>query len=253
LATTACSFSKPARPAAVAPAKGGKLAFVDRTFVRADPDCRGTHACASMRLSWPQPTGGSAAARAAVATAIDDFVLARLPGEGTASSPEEAAEHFLAAYRSFRGENPDSPQVWTVSRSAKVIYSSAEIVSLAFDAAEFTGGREPASKRLLATFDAASGRRYALEDLVPPDGLERLRLFVERRFREARSLAPGTDLAAKGFRFAGGRFELTDNFAVIGGGLLFHWNPGEVAPVAKGPTEVTLTKSEVASVTASGR
>lgn len=253
VALAACTASTSKRPSAVAPAKGGKLSFVERTFVRTDPSCDGKDACASMRLAWPRPSGGPETARQAIETAIDEFVLARVADGGTAASPEEAAEHFLAAFASFRAEHPDSPQVWTVSRSVRVIFASPEIVSLAFDEAEFTGGREPASTRLLATFDGATGRRYALADLVPPDGLERLRLFVERRFREVRGIAAGADLRSAGFEFEGGRFELTDNFAVIGGGLLFHWNPEEVAPASKGPTEVTLTKSEVATATASGR
>lgn len=247
----ACSAST--KPARVTPTKSGQFSFVERTFVRTDPTCDGRDACASMRLSWPVVTGGPEAARQTITAAIDEFVRGRVGGEGTAGSPEEAAEHFLAAYARFRAEHPDSPQVWTVARSAKVIFSSKEVVSLAFDAAEFTGGTLPASTRRLATFDAVGGRRYALADLVPPDGLERLRVLAERRFREARGLPPGTDLRTAGFTFEGGRFALPENFAVIGGGLLFHWNPGEVAKAAKGPTEVTLTKSEVAKATSSGR
>lgn len=244
----ACAIKMP-RPSAVAAAGGdAKLRFVERTLVRNDPQCGGRDACASIRLSWPRVSAGPEAARLAIADAIDGFVLARVGGEGRASSPDEVADSFLTAFHAFRQETPTSPQIWTVSRSVRVIFASAEVVSLAFDSAEFIGGAHPASTRLMATFDAVTGRRFALQDLVPPDRAEALRLLVERRFREARGLKAGGDWSAHGFEFDSGRFRLTENFAVLGAGLLFHWNPGEVAPLAKGSTEVRLSREDLINI-----
>ena len=232
-------------PERVRPAKARKMTFVERSFSRVDPQCAGQDACAALRLSWPVVGDGEPAARPAVTSAIDEFILTRVGSKGRASSPDEVGASFLAAYHRFRLDNPASPQIWTVTRTARVLDSTPEVVSLVFDAAEFTGGTEPRSVRALASFDAKTGRRLTLADLIPEKRTESLRRFVEQRFREARGVRPGTDLESAGFKFEGGIFRLTDNFAVIGGGLLFHWNAAEVAPYSVGATEVRISREDV--------
>jgi hypothetical protein len=232
-------------PERVRPAKARKMTFVERNYARVDTDCAGRDACATLRLSWPVVGEGEPGARTAVTQAIDKFVLARVAEKGQAATPDEVGASFLDAYRRFRAANPNSPQIWTVTRAVRVLDSTPEVVSLAFDAALFTGGPHPVSLRLLASFDAKNGRPIGLADLVPEKRLENLRRLVEQGFREARAVRSGTDLESAGFTFEGGIFRLTDNFAVVGGGLMFHWNPGEVAPYSKGGTEVRVSREDV--------
>jgi hypothetical protein len=119
------------------------------------------------------------------------------------------------------------------------------VASLAVTEAGFLGGAHPNSTTRFASFDVRSGRTLTRWDLLREDARDSLDAAGERAFRRVRKLAPDADLAAAGFWFEGGRFKLNENFAVSPTGLLFFFNPYEVAPYALGATSLSLPWAEV--------
>jgi hypothetical protein len=100
----------------------------------------------------------------------------------------------------------------------------------------------------LATFDAASGRRLERGDCIAAESDLAFVKILEGAFRKARGLSPDADLKAEGFWMAKGEFPLTPNFGVRPDGLVFYYNPYEIAPYALGPTEVVVSFREMAGM-----
>ncbi|MFP5286682.1 MAG: DUF3298 domain-containing protein [Thermoanaerobaculia bacterium] len=224
------------------------LSWETRTLQRTESGCE-EGACASVSLTYPEITAApTGEAKRALNRFVREIVLAPAIGEEPAATPEALAEEVLEEAERFRREVPDAPGGWALERTVKVVHHTPRVVSL--EAAEyvFLGGAHPNSTVTYASFDPATGRRLALEDLILPGMEERLREIAEKRFREAREIPPERDLAEEGFEFEGGAFALNDNFAVLESGLVFYYNPYEIAAYVMGPTEVKLSREDVAEI-----
>ena len=105
----------------------------------------------------------------------------------------------------------------------------------------YTGGAHPNARTLYGSWFLEDGRRVALRDLLTPGSEERVAEIAEAVFREQRGLPTEQSLEEQGFDFPDGKFALNENFAVTDQGLVFYFNPYEIAPYALGPTEIELT------------
>jgi Protein of unknown function (DUF3298)/Deacetylase PdaC len=241
----------PSREAA--PPRPARLAWETRTLERTAAGCEEEGACATVSLEYPEVTAAPGAATAqALNRFIRDFVLAPAVGEEPAATPEALAEEVLRESERFHRELPDAPGGWSLERTVKIVHQTPRVVSLEAAESVFLGGAHPNSTVLYASFDPATGRRIALADLFLPTAGERLREVAERRFREAREIPPDRDLAEEGFEFEGGSFDLNDNFALLEEGLVFYYNPYEIAAYVFGPTEVKLTREDLAGLVRPG-
>lgn len=244
----------PRAPAQQAAPRPARLAWETRTLERRGAGCgeEGTP-CATVSLEYPEVTAAPGdGAVEALNRFIRDFVLGPAVGEEPAATPEALAEEVLREAERFHREFPDAPGGWSLERTVKIVYQAPRVISLEAAEATFLGGAHPNSAVTYASFDPATGRRLALADLFLPTAGARLREVAERRFREARGIPPDLDLAEEGFEFEGGSFDLNDNFAVLEDGLVFYYNPYEVAAYVFGPTEVKLTREDLAGLVRPG-
>lgn len=241
------------RTAAAAPP-----AFELRTVERSAGDCAVEAVpCARFLARFPVLTGGvQPAVQEAVNRSIVELVasgaaLAEWRDEGgsdPASVEEEAAE-FFAGWTEAREELPeDAPKAyhrWADERRMEVIHADPQVLSVELLLYSFTGGAHPNTFAALESFDLATGEPLALEDLVAAGSGPRLDALGERHFREEREIPETESLEEAGFWFEDDRFRLPDNFAVTGEGLVFVFNPYEVAPYVFGPTRITLPWAEL--------
>lgn len=240
----------PQAPAQTAPPRPARLAWEMRTLERTAAGCgeEGTP-CATVSLEYPEVTAAPGDGTVqALNGFIRDFVMAPAVGEEPAATPEALAEEVLQESERFHQEFPDAPGGWSLERAVKIVHQTPRVVSLEATESVFLGGAHPNSTVIYASFDPATGRRIALADLFLPTAGERLREVAERRFREAREIPPDRDLAEEGFEFEGGAFDLNDNFALLEDGLVFYYNPYEIAAYVYGPTEVKLTREDLAGL-----
>ena len=222
-----------------------------RAVERRASDCESTpDDCGRISLTWTEITDAPAGvAREAINHRIQEALLDPPLGEEALTSPDALADSFIAQYEQFRGDFPDSPGGWFVERTVEVPHQDDHVVSFRDVESSFTGGAHPNRTETWRTLYLTTGQPLTLDDLLLTGGREELRRIAETRFREVRDLDPGEDLGEAGFWFgtggpAGDRdevaFDLTDNFALTAEGLLFHYNPYEIAPYSMGPTTVDV-------------
>ncbi|HSL82904.1 MAG TPA: DUF3298 and DUF4163 domain-containing protein [Thermoanaerobaculia bacterium] len=234
-------------------------AFELRTVERSEGDCGTDGApCAHFLARFPVLTGG---VRPAVQEAVNRRI-ARLVASGAAlieggepeeaagpATVEEAAAEFLAGWTQAREELPeDAPRAyhrWADERRMEVLHADHRLLSVELLLYAFTGGAHPNTFAALESFDLATGEPVALEDLVAEGAGARLEALGERHFRREREIPETESLEEAGFWFEDDRFHLPDNFAVTGDGLVFVFNPYEVAPYVFGPTRITLPWNEL--------
>lgn len=239
----------PRAPVQEAVPRPGRLAWETRTLERTAAGCGEEEPCATVSLEYPEIAAAPGdAAVEALSRFIRDFILAPALGEEAAATPEALAEEVLQEAERFHREFPDAPAGWSLERTVKIVHQTPRVVSLEAAESSFLGGAHPNSAVIYASFDPATGRQIALADLFLPTAGARLREAAERKFREARGIPPDRDLAEEGFEFEGGSFDLNDNFAVLEDGLVFYYNPYEIAAYVIGPTEVKLTREDLAGL-----
>jgi hypothetical protein len=83
-----------------------------------------------------------------------------------------------------------------------------------------------------------SALRVMIEDLVPAPERPKLLSLVEDTLRDYTRLEAGAPLSAGGF--FEDSLEAADNFYPSTAGLVFHWNPSEIAAYVRGSFEVTV-------------
>lgn len=213
----------------------------------------GTKDCTYVRLDYPAlrdvPKGAEAVAESAT-QAIHDFVLRPLEEPAEDEPPRKLVDAFIEDYRAFREAQPRADQAWHLERKAFVLRNTESVLSLSLCERSFTGGDHGSETFHFESFDGRTGARLSLDDVLVPGKRPELEALAEARFRERHELAPDADLAEAGFTFEEGRFALTENFAVTDDGLVFHYNPDEIAPYAFGPTDIELSWSELDAVVA---
>lgn len=130
---------------------------------------------------------------------------------------------------------------WEITRSATVLFQNADVISLDIRSEGFLGGAHGFSERRLMTFDAKSGKRLTIAELVAPSSRGIFEKLVETEFRRAREVSPKESLAQAGFFVKPGEPILVpDNFGITPGGLVIHYNPYEIAPYVYGATEIVV-------------
>ncbi len=83
-------------------------------------------------------------------------------------------------------------------------------------------------------------REVTLCTLFTEQSRKSITAIGEKIFREERGLSKDTGLGELGFWFDNGQFSLTDNFAILPQGILFHYNSYEIASYAMGETTILL-------------
>lgn len=237
----------PGPPPAPPESGQGALSFSSDGIQMSDGDCTNDNQpCANVDLNWVVAAGSPAAnaINAWVDARVRGLLVANLPKDIDGSAElDDLGQAFLDSYRDFRAAFPGSSQRWALEGQVTLAYHGGDLVSLRADQAADTGGAHPNQAVSWASFDARSGRRLVLSDLVTePDAVEHL---AELEFRRVRGLDAHTDLAAAGYTFPDNLFALPDNLARVDNGIAIRWNAYQIAPYAAGPTDLLLSTEQL--------
>ncbi len=207
---------------------------------------RGKATCLSVEVDYPAIVAApTAAAQSQINATIQQHLFSTADGSPGPTTGEALAVELENGYRDIQRQNPEYHTPWFDHRSAAVLLNTAAVFCVQFRMDRFAGGAHPNSIRLYANLRPSTGELIALDDLLKPGALPQLAALAEKRFRDARKLAPGADLKQAGFTFENDKFALTQNFALTPDSLVFYYNSYDVAPYYFGPTEVKIPYSEI--------
>lgn len=201
--------------------------------------------CVRIRFAYPEVSSNQAPK---VAKKINAFILQSLlsgleggDNEEPAPSIEAFAEQFITDYES----DPHTFNSWELELTADVDYSNRDLLSLRVAEHGYTGGAHPFSGARYYVLDLTTGDQVVLAQLLNTEFQTELNVVGETSFREARELPSGTSLEDEGFWLENNTFQVPDNVGVRKEGLVFLFNPYEVAPYAMGPTEFEVPYEDI--------
>lgn len=161
-------------------------------------------------------------------------------------NPKAAFEVFQKNYNDFKKDFPDSPGCWEVELHGDTVMATPKVLFYQLDHYSFTGGAHPNSFTSYHAFDGKTGEEREMKTFIA-DSLALLNI-VEKKFREIEKLAPGANLEEAGYFLANHRFFVAANYVFTTKGVLFYYNPYEIAAYARGPIEFTIPYSELEGI-----
>jgi len=132
---------------------------------------------------------------------------------------------------------------WERTLTVKHFFEDERFLSLSFEFVTFEGGAHESRQKQFVTWDKEAKAPLSLEALSLE--AEPLLALAEEEFRKVRKLKPEDEFEANGYWFDKGKFRLSEQFALTECGLLFYYNPYEVAAYAVGPIEILLPFSKL--------
>lgn len=193
------------------------------------------------RLSWPEYVGArTPAALESLQAAANALALAPAGGRTTrARSVASLLDGFIAEWNAHR-KAARRHVYWRLDRRVEQVGDTLGVVSLASTEFSYSGGAHPLTTVRYLDVGADDGRTIRFADLFRAGARDSLSAAIEPMFRAARGIAPDSSLKAAGFWFADDRFHVNDNVALTSGGVLWHFDPYEIAPYAWGPTDLVV-------------
>jgi len=140
----------------------------------------------------------------------------------------------------------DAPVDWALSRRAALLFTTGEIATVAITDSGYLGGAHGFNDRTLLCFDLRDGKRLTLTELVSDSSRGILQRIAEAEFRRVKGIAAERPLQEEGlFLGEGEPFKVSENFGVVEGGLLLHYNPYDIGPFSMGETDLLLPREVV--------
>lgn len=156
------------------------------------------------------------------------------------TSPEAVVDTFFAEFNSILRDFPDYKGHWELQRNARVHYNKNGLLGLTFSEYSYAGGAHGLYVFHFRLVDLPGGKVLSYEDLMVPDYMDNFRYTAEMAFRRQREIPDSASLNAHGYWFENDQFKLTDNFRLDPEGIVFFWNPYDIAPYSEGNEELLL-------------
>lgn len=179
-----------------------------------------------------------------VANWLDSATIAANPN--TRTDLTKAARLFATDYESMRKDMGSLGGCWELKTTADTVYAGPKALTVKFDTYAYTGGAHPNSTQSFYTFDRESGRLLLLADMVTDTTA--LVGVLEKAFRRQQKLPPTSSLEEQGYFLRDGRFFLPANVGMSREGLVFYYNPYEIAAYAVGPIQVTVPYGQLGGI-----
>ena len=174
------------------------------------------------------------------------FGLEEFPGtprEAARIAIEELSADLLPAAQTFADEH-ETPYFVTVETEAERVDT---LLTYAIRRIGYTGGAHGYDRTEYRTYALDGGYEVTLTDLLGNTASERLVPILRQKLYDRYGVANDEELAAQGFFPE--MIRPTENFRVLpDGGVLFRYNPYDIACYAAGPVELTLTRAEFDSL-----
>ena len=167
-----------------------------------------------------------------------------LDGATIASHPDarenlaKAASLFAQDYEEVRKDMGSLGGCWELETTADTLHTGPKALTVKLETHAYMGGAHPNSSLTLYTFDRETGRLLTLADMI--SDITALLGVLEKEFRQHQNMSPSTNLEEQGYFLRDGHFFLPANVGVGREGLVFYYNPYEIAAYAVGPIQVTV-------------
>jgi len=165
---------------------------------------------------------------------------------GAKKSAKDAYEVFSKNYTDFKKEFPDAPGCWEVELKGDTVMITPKMVLYQLDHYAFTGGAHPNSFKSLHVFDGKTGEEKEVKTFVADTAA--LLIKVETAFRKVEKIAKDVNLEEEGYFLKNNQFFLPANYIFTRKGVLFYYNPYEIAPYVKGAIEFTIPYGELTGI-----
>lgn len=225
------------------------IKFSDKSFLKSYNNCSPTDTCTYFKVDYIEAVSGSNKDK--INKFIANIVNSGVSfGDTTMPTMQVSADSFMAQYVSMRKEYPESPQYWYLELSVSANLDHPKIINLAAGNSSYMGGAHPNSYLEYYNISKETGDTLSLSNLFAAGYEKKLNELVDAAFRKANNLKPGDNLAEKGGLFDN-KIAFNYNWLINkDGSLTFYYNQYEIAPYARGPIEVTLTKADIAPLLA---
>jgi len=223
-------------------------------FSKKIADCQSDTAnCASFTATFPLV---EIRLHSFVADSINYLIRSKLyspligdkPANGINSLLEPYYETYKAAREEANANGQEYIGAWYYNRQFTVIENTRKIFTIAHSEQSYAGGAHPNSFTNWYNFNPSTGRQITLDHIFKPGYNKKLNQLAEKKFRKRKNVPAGTSLEDAGYLFKDNIFYLPNNFRLNDKGILFRYNPYEVASYAEGAIEIQLTWAEISDV-----
>ncbi len=206
-------------------------------------DCNNGGMCAKFTVIYPQMKKGAAVDK------INKQIIAALISHYTTRSSRKVTnldgliEDFIDRYKeeekNFAQVDATTKPSWTHYNEILVVFNAHHILSLQFRTSIAESGEKPPVELIeYENFDMNTGQLLKLEDIFIKDYKPKLAIIAEEIFRKQYGFAANQPM--KGFTFKNGFFELNHNFTLNKKGIMFRYNPYEIAAYSTGATHIFI-------------
>ena len=249
LMTNACRQQQYATGDTLGAVISSNLPYEVKEIRKTDGDCQSPEApCIIMSVVYPIVNSGSPEAQQKINDSIESLVAQKIQRYTSQEIVEtrnldSLGEDFIGRFNQMIVDFPDYKQRWSYNLEGSIAYDSLDVITIEFNLYSFTGGAHPNAEVTYKSYDAQSGEKLQLSDIVAD--VEKVTELAQQKFRQQKQLAADADLNEAGYTFDQNQFALNENFGVLEKGIIFYYNDYEIAPYALGPTEILLTYEEV--------
>ncbi|KAA0993912.1 DUF3298 and DUF4163 domain-containing protein [Dyadobacter sp. UC 10] len=218
-------------------------------------DTLGNGKGATVRVEIWEPTDSGKVA-GTMRSILDEKLISRVNQHGDSASISKtpaalksiggAFAVFEKNYNDFKKDFPDAPGCWEVELKGDTVMATPKVLFYQLDHYAFTGGAHPNTFRSFHAFSAADGKEIEMQDFVA-DSSALLKL-VEQHFRKTEKLSADADLEEAGYFLLNHRFALPVNYVFTQQGVLFYYNPYEIAAYARGVIKFTIPYQELGDI-----
>lgn len=174
----------------------------------------------------------------------DSASIASKPG--AKKSVKEAFTVFAKNYLDFKTKFADAPGCWEVDLKGDTVMVTPKVFLYQLDHYSFTGGAHPNSFKSFHIFDGSTGEEKDAKLFISDTSAFKVK--VEAAFKKVEKLPSDADLEEQGYFLNNHQFFLPANYIFTQQGVLFYYNPYEIAPYARGAIQFVIPYGELEGV-----
>lgn len=175
---------------------------------------------------------------------IDSLALAQTPA--ARNDLNAGARLFSASYQQMGEEGRMFGGCWDLQITCDTAFTSPAILTVRQETYTYSGGAHPNTQTTFQSFSRQTGHALQLTEVV--SDTTALLGLVEQAFRKQQDIKPGENLEEAGYFLRDGEFFLPDAFGIGREGLIFLYNPYEIAAYAVGPIQLTVPYGELKKI-----
>ncbi|MDR0724401.1 MAG: DUF3298 and DUF4163 domain-containing protein [Prevotellaceae bacterium] len=152
-------------------------------------------------------------------------------------------KHFDEYCKQITENNLPAYIAFILNIAPEDVYQNEHIISFTYNWMVYEGGAHPNSGKYCFVVDKNTGRKVSYKSLIKGGEAEFLSI-AETEFKTQSGINPDEKIPEP-YRFKDGKFHLADNYRVTSKGLVFYYDPYEIAPYSFGIIELKLPYEKI--------